>query len=187
VERDIVIDDKNRPPAPTQTSGNAYQVKDAEYLYEKLRAAETKLTFSLIGLGGDSDRAEKNPQYRKLKKERDDIHLQLHNLGNPETRVKSAKPQPAAEPLVEPPREEQPDGRDQAILAVIARGSEGLQYCRELDNAGVRPPKKGVWKTCPAGTYAAAYKLGEQWPHRIQDEKSKLKKRYPELAQLASE
>jgi hypothetical protein len=90
---------KDKPDAPAPTSGNAYQVKEAEYLYEKLSTAETLLTYSLGGLGGDPDRAKKNPQYRKLQKQRDDIRRQLHSLGNPETRVRqsvqrSAKPQP---------------------------------------------------------------------------------------------
>jgi len=174
VERYIVVDDKDRPPAPAQTSGNE------DYLAKALSEDRSRLVsvqrFCPPG----------SKYYRQYQKQIDAIDSKLDRHGKPE-RVRSAKLQPAAAHLVEPPHEEQPNERDQAILTVIARGSEGLQYCRELDNAGVRPPKKGVWKGCSAGTYAAAYKLVELWPHRIQDEKSKLKRKYPELAQLASE
>jgi hypothetical protein len=67
--------------------------------------------------------------------------------------------------------------REQKIWKVIQRGSSGPQYCRELQNAGINPRKTGVWKDCHAGTYPAAYQLGEPWRHRIQDEKSKIKRK----------
>ncbi len=64
--------------------------------------------------------------------------------------------------------------REKKILEVALRGSKGLTYFRELNNAGIGPLRTGVWKECPAGTYPAAYQLGEPWRHRIQDEKYKI-------------
>jgi len=66
--------------------------------------------------------------------------------------------------------------REKKIWTVIARGVKGLQYCRELDSEGVRPPRTGVWRGA-AGKYSAAFKMGAPWPHRIQDEKSKIRKK----------
>jgi hypothetical protein len=76
--------------------------------------------------------------------------------------------------------------RELKIRAVIERGATGLQYCRELDNAGIAPLRSGVWKDCPSRKYASAYREGGAWPHRIQDEKSKVKRK-ARLATLASE
>jgi hypothetical protein len=59
-------------------------------------------------------------------------------------------------------------------LAVIQRGVKGLQYCRELDSAGIAPLRSGVWKDCPSRKYESAYKEGQPWRHRIQREKSKV-------------
>jgi hypothetical protein len=66
--------------------------------------------------------------------------------------------------------------RETKIAAVIHRGSKAIQYCRELENAGIRPRKIGAWKGAP-GTYPAAYQAGEPWRHRIQDEKAKIKRK----------
>ena len=66
--------------------------------------------------------------------------------------------------------------REKNIWEVIRRGSKGLAYCRELENAGVKPRRTGSWKGCP-GTYPAAYQLGEPWRHRIQDEKSRTRRK----------
>jgi hypothetical protein len=63
--------------------------------------------------------------------------------------------------------------RERKILVVIRLRSKGMQYCRELENAGIRPRKTGAWKDSP-GTYPTAYQAGEPWRHRIQDEKSKI-------------
>ncbi len=65
---------------------------------------------------------------------------------------------------------------EKKIWAVIQRGSKGQAYCRELENAGVKPRRTGSWKGCP-GTYPAAYQEGEPWRHRIQDEKSKTRRK----------
>ena len=90
------------------------------------------------------------------------------------------------EKLAKKPRQRL-SSRERKIWGVIQRGSKGLTYCRELENAGVRPCRKGVWQDCPAGTYPAVYHLGESWPHRIQDEKSKIKRKAELAKTLASE
>lgn len=98
-----------------------------------------------------------------------------------------------AEPLVEPRQEPHTVEqvhltlREQKIWEVIQLGSTGPQYCRELQNANIRLPRTGVWRECPAGTYPAAYHLGEPWRHRIQDEKSKVRRKAHLAKTLASE
>jgi hypothetical protein len=79
--------------------------------------------------------------------------------------------------------------REKKIFDIILRGSRGRQYCRELNNAGIRPLRTGVWKVCPAGTYEAAYLLGKPWDLRIQREKAKIKTKAHslKLSQLARE
>jgi hypothetical protein len=77
--------------------------------------------------------------------------------------------------------------REEKILEVIQRGAVGLLYCRELHIQGIRPLRSGVWEDCPAGTYPAAYMLGDSWRHRIQDEKSKIKRKAKLAKTLASE
>jgi hypothetical protein len=72
--------------------------------------------------------------------------------------------------------------RERKMWEVISRGVKGLQYCRELQQEGIGPRRTGSWRGAPS-TYPAAYKAGEPWRHRIQDEKSKIKYK----AQLASE
>jgi hypothetical protein len=89
--------------------------------------------------------------------------------------------------LVEVPPGKPLKKREDKIWEVIRRGATGLQYCRELDNAGVAPLRSGIWKDCPR-KYASAY-LDREWQHRIQDEKSKITRK-AELAtrrKLASE
>jgi hypothetical protein len=66
--------------------------------------------------------------------------------------------------------------REQKIWRVAQQGSRGLQYCRELEAAHIKPRKKGVWKDCPA-SYPAAYQQGKPWRHRIQDEKYKIRRK----------
>jgi hypothetical protein len=75
------------------------------------------------------------------------------------------------------------DQREEAIWNVIQRQSKGLQYCRELDGAGIRTQRTGVWKCAPL-TYVATYQAGKPWCHRIEDEKSKVKQK-AKLAKLA--
>ncbi len=75
-----------------------------------------------------------------------------------------------------PSKQVQLTDREKRIWEVIQRGPEGLTYCRELDNAHVAPLRNGIWKHCPQ-RYTAAYKLGSPWTHRIQDEKSKIRRK----------
>jgi hypothetical protein len=78
--------------------------------------------------------------------------------------------------------------REKAIWNIIQRGVKGPQYCRELDSAGIAPLRRDIWKDCPR-KYESAYLQGEPWRHRIQDEKSRVRRK-AELAgpaRLASE
>jgi hypothetical protein len=74
--------------------------------------------------------------------------------------------------------------REKKIWEVIQRGAKGLLYCRELDNANITPPRVGVWKDGPR-KYAAAYGLKGHWRHRIEDEKSKIRRKAQKAANLA--
>jgi hypothetical protein len=65
--------------------------------------------------------------------------------------------------------------RDVKILAVIQAGSKGMQYCREVQNAGVKPHRAWIKDSCP-GTYPGAY-LEPKWRQRINDEKSKIRRK----------
>jgi len=66
--------------------------------------------------------------------------------------------------------------REEKIWEVIQRGAGGRQYCRELDNAQIAPVRKGVWREGPR-KYVAAYDMGQPWRHRIEDEKSKIRRK----------
>jgi hypothetical protein len=71
--------------------------------------------------------------------------------------------------------------REQTIWAAIEKnpGAEGLDYCRLLDKAHIQPRKAWKDKGCPS-TYVKAY--GDlRWRQRINDEKSKLLRKVPEL------
>jgi hypothetical protein len=88
-------------------------------------------------------------------------------------------------PLTVQPAPQSLTDREQKLWEVIRRGATGLQYCREVDNAGIAPPRTGrIWE---AGSrkYAVAYMSGEPWRHWIQDEKSKTGRK-AKLAGLAS-
>jgi len=69
--------------------------------------------------------------------------------------------------------------REKKIWEVAQRGSKGATYCRELARAGVKPRRTKSWESCP-GTYPAAY-MDPYWRQRIQDEKSKVKKKANQL------
>jgi hypothetical protein len=86
-------------------------------------------------------------------------------------------------------QKEQLSAREKKILAVIQQKVKGLQYCRELDSAGIAPLRSGVWKDCPSRKYESAYKEGQPWRHRIQREKSKVQSKAGTrgLAKLARE
>ena len=66
--------------------------------------------------------------------------------------------------------------RERRILEVILGGTKGRAYGRELDNAKIAPPRKGIWKEGPR-KYEVAYVSGQPWRHWIQDEKSKIRRR----------
>lgn len=63
--------------------------------------------------------------------------------------------------------------RERQMRFVIQKGVKGLEYCRLLDQEGIKPPPTWKDEACPA-TYTEAYKSGPKWQKRIQDEKSKL-------------
>ena len=46
-------------------------------------------------------------------------------------------------PPIEEPIPQRLTNRETKIWEVIQRGHKGLQYCREVDNAGVAPPRTG--------------------------------------------
>jgi len=105
--------------------------------------------------------------------------------------VKEARLQAStAEPLVEPHREPRAakevelTEHEENIWTVIQRGSKGRQYCRELDGAGIKIRRAGIWKGAPLG-YVASYDAGKSWRHRIEDEKYKIKRK-AKLAELAT-
>jgi hypothetical protein len=57
------------------------------------------------------------------------------------------------------------------ILPIAARGLRGMAYCRELENAFVRPRPDWIKRGCPR-SYPAAYR-DLYWRQMIQDEKAK--------------
>lgn len=72
--------------------------------------------------------------------------------------------------------------RERKLWEVIRRGARGSQYCREVDNAGIAPPRKGIWeREGGPRTYEGAYMSNERLRQWIQDEKSKTQRK----AQLA--
>ena len=70
--------------------------------------------------------------------------------------------------------------REIRILEVIRRGAKGMAYCRELDNAGLRPRKHWTNKGCRS-TYAQAYR-DPYWRQMIQDENRNCIARPPVIA-----
>jgi hypothetical protein len=95
-------------------------------------------------------------------------------------RIKRQEPQIGPSVVTKPKLSE----RESKIWQVIRRGSTGVQYCREVDRAGIGTRRTGSWKGAPA-TYEGAYREGEPWRHRIQDEKSKIRRKAA-LAELAN-
>ena len=117
---------------------------------------------------------------KKASKETDRILTRMDLLPaidqNQSSRVKAT---------AQPQQRPQLTNREKKIWVVIQQGTNGLQYCRELGKIGVAPKRKGVWKDGP-GSYVSAYQKGKPWRHRIQDEKSKIRRK-AKLAGLASE
>jgi len=67
---------------------------------------------------------------------------------------------------------------DTVIFAAIKMGHEGLGYCSFLQNCGVVPR----WTEGPA-SYGKAYKEGNPWRKKIQDEKTRARVRMSEYSQ----
>jgi hypothetical protein len=94
-------------------------------------------------------------------------------------------------PLTAIPKSEQKEQkvqlseREQKIWTVIQRGSKGPIYCRELENAGLKPRRTKFWKDCP-GNYLAAYR-DSRWRKRVQDEKSRIARKGKLAKTLAGE
>jgi hypothetical protein len=62
--------------------------------------------------------------------------------------------------------------RQRKLFDVAERGVKGPAYCRELQNARLRPCRAWIEQGCP-GTYPEAYH-DPYWRQMIQDEKSKV-------------
>jgi hypothetical protein len=72
---------------------------------------------------------------------------------------------------------------DTVMFAAIILGLESTNYCAFLDKHGVRPN----WSASGPSTYSKAYRDGEPWRKKIQDQKTRAKQRMsiysrPELA-----
>ena len=64
--------------------------------------------------------------------------------------------------------------KKRAIVIEAAKARlTGPHYCRELARKGIKTPDTWQREGCPAG-YVEAYRAGEPWKHRIQDEKSRI-------------
>jgi hypothetical protein len=64
-----------------------------------------------------------------------------------------------------------------AIFAAISTRDEGLKYCKTLDERKLAIPAAWIQDGCPKN-YPDAYKAGQPWQKRIQDEKSRYKKKF---------
>lgn len=68
--------------------------------------------------------------------------------------------------------------RRAVIQAACGKGLTGLDYCKELESKGLRPPLDWIKSEGCPNTYPEAYNHRNasertKWQHRIQDEKSK--------------
>jgi hypothetical protein len=66
--------------------------------------------------------------------------------------------------------------REKKIWEVIQRRSRGMQYCRELASAGVKPRRKWIEQEMCPSTYTGAYQ-NPLWRQRINDEKTKIRRK----------
>jgi hypothetical protein len=105
----------------------------------------------------------------QLAKQPKDAHSTAADNG-PRRERESMLPRPVA-------KRNQPSKREShrrvQVVEVIKAELKGLGYCKALDGRGVRVPLRWREEGCPS-TYFAAYKSGEKWRKRIQDEKSRL-------------
>lgn len=63
------------------------------------------------------------------------------------------------------------------IFGAIQAGDEGPKYCKTVDERKLKIPPEWIQGGCPR-TYTEAYRAGQPWKKRIQDEKSRYKKKY---------
>jgi hypothetical protein len=68
---------------------------------------------------------------------------------------------------------------EKPLWELIRRRLQGPQYCRGADELRISPP----WKDCPP-TYVAVYKLEGKWRHRIEAERSRIKRKMENLTKL---
>jgi hypothetical protein len=66
--------------------------------------------------------------------------------------------------------------RDAVMFTAIMDRLEGIKYCRFLQQRGISPQPNWFSEGCPK-TYPEAYEAGEPWQKRIQDEKSRARKK----------
>jgi hypothetical protein len=67
--------------------------------------------------------------------------------------------------------------RRRVIFGAIQAGDEGPEYCKTLDDRRLKIRAEWIQGGCPK-TYEAAYRAGQPWRKRIQDEKSRYKTKY---------
>jgi hypothetical protein len=65
--------------------------------------------------------------------------------------------------------------REGKILPILERGVEAETYCRELDAAGLRPPRTWIKLGCPS-THEKAWRE-PKWNKRIRQEKYRLSRK----------
>jgi hypothetical protein len=73
-----------------------------------------------------------------------------------------------------------------AIFGAIQAGDKGQKYCKTVDERKLKIPAEWIQCGCPK-TYADAYKVGQPWRKRIQDEKSRYKKKYDQTPAIERE
>jgi hypothetical protein len=76
--------------------------------------------------------------------------------------------------------------RRSVIFGALQSNLEGRTYCMALDQRGVTTPSAWVAEGCPT-SYAAAYADSGTWQKRIQDEKSRYKKKYEQTSPIERE
>ena len=62
---------------------------------------------------------------------------------------------------------------DTVMFTAIILGLESTKYCAFLDNHGIRPN----WPDSGPSTYSKAYKDGDPWRKKIQDQKTRARQR----------
>jgi hypothetical protein len=76
--------------------------------------------------------------------------------------------------------------RRSVIFGAIQAKAEGPKYCKILYGRKLAIPADWIQDGCPKN-YADAYKAGQPWQKRIQDEKSRYKKKYDETPKAERE